>query len=182
MKAELAGVQKRLQAGCRFIDAHPRWVESANFHLTLVFLGDVEESRIGTIADAVDSVAAFVNPFELSMERIELFPPKSKQPKVISAGVRGDVKALQRVHEMLSRTLYEDGFDLEDRPYAPHLTLARLTSVKTASRVGPLVASHANVLHTKFQVEEIVLFESVPEPEGTSYVPLHVGRLTGSRL
>lgn len=172
-------MQKRLETGCRFIDAHPRWVSAENLHITLVFLGAVREERIAKLAAIADEVATWGGPFELELARLDLFPPKSKQPRVISVGVGGEKRTLSSLQEALANTASAAGFMLDQRSYKPHITVARLPSAKTASRVQSVVVAHANALQVKFRVGEIVLFESVSGENGPSYVPLHVAKLVG---
>ena len=178
-KEQVTTLQARLKTGCRFIDAHPRWVDPANLHLTLVFLGTLPDEAIPYLTDVSDAVANGTVPFELQMNRIELFPPDAKPPKVISATIGGDRKALKLLQTQLADSLSAAGFDIEQRPYQPHLTLARLTSVKTASRVQNLVSSHSAALQVAFAVSEIVLFESITKSSGPVYEPLHVSRFNG---
>lgn len=176
-RQSVADLQRRLQVGCRFIDAHPRWVAPENLHLTLVFLGSIAEDCVPIVTRAMESVAHRHFAFELETARLDLFPPNSKQLKVISADIMGQRRLLKSLQKDLSDTLRGAGFEVEDRPYKPHLTIARLPSVKTASRVGALVASHSEALKAKFPVEEIVLFESVTLDDRLEYRPLHLARL-----
>lgn len=129
------------------------------------------------VVDVMESVAALHHPFELETARLDLFPPNVKQPKVISVDIMGQRRFLKGLQQDLAMRLRGAGFPVEERSYKPHLTVARLTSVKTASRVGPLVASHSTALQAKFPVQEIVLFESVTHDDRLEYRPLHGARL-----
>lgn len=161
------------------MDAHPKWVEVENLHLTLLFLGSIDAGRVDEIARAADVVGGQVERFELLAARLGLFPPDSKDPKVLSVDVRGMDKGLQRLHARLRDAMAELGLKLGARPYKPHLTLARITSIKTASRLAPLAASHANKLSAKFPVTEFVLFESRLSQQSSTYHALN--RTTLSR-
>ncbi len=177
---QLADLQARLKIGCRFVDAHPKWVETDNLHLTLLFIGNINKTRIAELAEIADGVAAEMDPFDVVVARLGLFPADSKEPKVLSIDVRGMDKSLQRLHARLHDALSQREFDLERRPYKPHLTLARITSIKTGSRLAPLAASHANKLQTKFTASEVVLFESQLQAEGSTYNDLHTSKFTSS--
>jgi len=65
------------------------------------------------------------------------------------------------------------GFEIDARSYKPHITLARLTSTKTSARVGSIVTGNANAVRAKFQVHEVVLFESLAGEKTRKYLPLH---------
>lgn len=165
----LTNLQNRLKTGCRFVDAHPRWVDVSNLHLTLIFLGETSEERAASLDSLVESVVTQVEVFELELARPGLFPPDSKKPKVLSVDVKSTGKSLRNLYNDLHRSLTVAGYPVEERPYKPHLTLARLPSIKSAARFGPLVESHAKMLNFKFPVRDIVLFESILGPEGPSY-------------
>lgn len=177
VKKQVDSLQKRLKTGCRFVDAHPQWVSVENLHITLVFLGAVEERYIPALIDTSESVAKQWGAFDLELNRTDLFPPNSKQPRVISMGVGGEKRTLSRLQYQLAERLYYSGYDVDDRSYKPHITLARLPSAKTASRVQSVVGAHTNALQAKFRVEEIVLYESVSGEDGPSYVPIHRAQL-----
>lgn len=179
MKQQVASVQKRIATGCRFVDAHPRWVSADNLHITLVFLGTVTDEQVPELIATADQLAAQTAQFELELARIDLFPPKSKRPLVISAGIGGEKRALTRLQEKLAQAIEPAGIALDQRSYKPHITLARLPSVKTSSRVQSVVTAHTNALQVKFQVSAIVLFESVTGTDGPTYVPINTARLAG---
>lgn len=162
------------------MDAHPRWVDAENFHLTLVFLGSTDEKWIPRVCELADEVAGRTRPFFLELTRVELFPPNARQPKVISVVVGGEKREMVRLYDALAMRLSNSGFPVERRDYKPHLTLARLPSIKTAARIAPIVTAHSRLLNVKFPVEEFVLFESVSEDGAVRYVPLYTGRLQGA--
>jgi len=159
------------------VDCHPKWVKAANLHVTLVFLGNLSAREIPRVSDIMTLVVNEFTPFELSLEGLSFFPPDVKDPKVFSTGISGQVKILKQLNRELAGALRSANIYVEDRPYRPHLTLARLTSVKTASRLSPLAESHRNMLNTKFPVSEIVLFESRLGPNGATYTPVAVAPL-----
>ncbi len=179
VRAQLDDLQVRLKTGCRFVDSHPKWVPVQNLHITLVFLGQVADARLMQIHEAMARACETAEPFDLSLSGLGLFPPNSRNPKVISADVLDKQGTLKRIYRSLAEDLRAQEFAIEERSYKPHLTLARLTSVKTAARIGPLVESHREYLETKFPVQEIVLFESSPREGGVHYEPLINLPLTG---
>jgi 2'-5' RNA ligase len=172
VKARLADLQSRLVTGSRFVDAHPRWVPIENLHLTVLFLGATPISWVEHVQAAMDEKLAWIKSFEITVSKLTLFPPDSKNPKVLSLDVSSPGKALQQVHESLYKGL-EANYELETRLYRPHLTLARLPSVKSASRIAPLVTSHSSMMNFKFPANEVVLMESQPGPHGPIYKVLH---------
>jgi 2'-5' RNA ligase len=116
----------RLDLGQR-LDA--RWVPPANLHITLWFLGEVEQSRVEATVQAID--APFHEPaFDLEISGLGAFPP-SGSPRVLWLGVTSGGTPLARLHAELNQRLEPIGFVPERRAYSAHLTIAR---VKEMSR------------------------------------------------
>lgn len=101
-----------------------RWVPAEGVHLTLVFLGTVAADRVPAIAAALGRAAARHRPLELSVRGAGTFG-RSSSPRVLWLGVDGEVRALAALQRDVAGELEPLGFPREDRPFTPHLTLAR---------------------------------------------------------
>jgi 2'-5' RNA ligase len=108
-----------------------RWVHADNLHLTLVFLGEVEEGRVAALSTALTAAFGAHPPPTLQIVGAGTFPPPSRRgrpPRVAWIGVScaTGVEALRALHRDVSAAV-QGAVDvtLDDRPYAPHLTLAR---------------------------------------------------------
>lgn len=173
-----------MKTACRFVDAHPKWSQLPNLHITLAFLGYVDVQQIETARDVMDDAVAGVGEFELELDGLSFFPPNARDPKVLVANIGGNGKGLKRLHQGLIREISAHGIFVDDRPFRPHLTLARITSTRTASRLAPVVKSHSAQVAVKFKVRELVLFESRLTEQGVAYskvksVDLKPGGVTG---
>jgi 2'-5' RNA ligase len=103
-----------------------RWVNVASLHLTLAFLGDLDDERLASAHEATQAATQQGAPFALTLDRLGTFGPPHA-PRVIWAGVGGEVAALRHVQTALARELDTRGFPPQEYPdYAPHLTLARV--------------------------------------------------------
>jgi 2'-5' RNA ligase len=120
-----------------------RWVDPANLHLTLVFLGELDDARLAAATEAAGA-AASVKPFTLEVAGLGSFGPPHA-PRVVWAGLRGNLPRLNQLYEALAAALEARGFPRETRPFAPHLTLARLKA--------PLAADEAQRLARVLRVE-----------------------------
>ena len=100
-----------------------RPVRPAQLHLTLHFLGDVEDDVCGTLRDALAGVHGDL--FRLSIQGTGVFPPRGR-PSVLWAGVV-DLDALVALHAAIGAAVESCGLEIERRPYVPHVTLARFT-------------------------------------------------------
>jgi len=101
------------------------WVKTDNLHLTLTFLGELNDVQLAAASEATAEAARQCHPFALQLAGLGTFgPPRS--PRVIWAGVGGDVERLLALQSRLADALEARGFPREERPFSPHLTLARI--------------------------------------------------------
>jgi 2'-5' RNA ligase len=109
-----------------------RPVPEGYWHITLWFLGDVPEGRLSDLERILGRAAALVAPFRSNLSGCILFPDE-RRPRVVALGVpdlEGEWAALAG---SLRKPLKAGGFALEERPFHPHLTLARLTDPERAA-------------------------------------------------
>ncbi len=171
LKAQLAGLQKRLSAGGV---GDVRWVNPGAIHLTLKFLGSVETERVAGITNILADVSARTGSFELSLGGVGAFPALSR-PRVIWVGLGGETGRLKKLAEEIDRELAGAGFSREKRAYEPHLTLARIKyqpGSAPASLAGA-VAGTRGLTPAFFKVGSINLMKSDLSPAGARYTRLH---------
>ena len=108
-------------------DALPsvRFVDPESLHLTLAFLGELDDDRLALASEAARAAARTPAPFDLGIGGLGVFGPR-RAPRVVWAGVTGDVERLQEAQRRLADELAARGFLLDERAYSPHLTLARI--------------------------------------------------------
>jgi 2'-5' RNA ligase len=102
-----------------------RWVNVASLHLTLAFLGDLDDERLAAAHEATQAATQQGAPFQLTLDQLGTFGP-AHAPRVIWAGVGGDVASLRHIQGLLARELDRRGFPPQEHPFSPHLTLARI--------------------------------------------------------
>lgn len=164
----------RINADQRELDI--RWTHSSNFHVTLVFLGNVDESRIPEIEKTVETIAINTAPFDLKISGMGAFPDPFSS-RVLWFGVQNS-KYLRFLQGELSEQLRAARFPSEDREYSPHLTIARLRNpTKTKDMTSPFVRKTI----AKIPVTEIILYESVGAPPFRTYKDLKRFSLRGVR-
>jgi 2'-5' RNA ligase len=149
-------------------------VRPEGVHVTLRFLGEVAERRLPELSAAWRAAAAAGRPAELTATGLGTFPPRGR-PRVLWVGLHdgsgGNLAALAGLLEQAAR---EAGFPPEERPFAPHLTLARAGAGEAprrpAAEIGALGSFHA---------AEVTLYRSLPGRGGAVHTPLErypVGR------
>jgi 2'-5' RNA ligase len=114
------------------------WVDPASLHLTLAFLGELDDERLARARDATQQAARSVHPFSLRIAGLGTFG-RPDAPRVVWAGVGGDLDHLLRLHAALRAALASQGFVPEDRDFSPHLTLARLRTPLPPEQAARLI-------------------------------------------
>ena len=167
IRASLEGITGRLQKAA----AEVRWVKTADIHLTLKFLGTIEEERIPELTASIEQCIAGIAPFTVSVGCLGAFP-NEHNPQVIWIGAREESGRLSMMHKALESGLARMGFKEEKRPFAPHLTLGRLKSPrgKGAARQG--IEDFKSADCGSYEVGSICLFKSDLKPGGAVYTLL----------
>jgi 2'-5' RNA ligase len=154
-----------------------KWVEPENIHVSLLFLGEVNERDIHELCVAVGGCCAEVEAFRMSVETVGCFP-NPRRPRVVWAGIGEGKQELVALHDALEGPLMELGcYRREDRPYTPHVTLGR---VKAASAPEPLAAAiqrQAAWQGGEIDVREVHVLSSELRPTGPVYTVLSRAKL-----
>jgi 2'-5' RNA ligase len=154
-----------------------RWARPEALHITLKFLGEVEEGRVAEISDRIAEAAALApGGSTIHLEGVRMIGDK-RRPRMVWAGVREEDGALGRLQREVERACTRLGFPAESRPYTPHLTLSRLKA-RSATLAGA-VASRARIAIGSFPVHSCALFQSHLHPQGARYVCLQEFPLGG---
>lgn len=144
-------------------------VDPEGVHVTLKFLGEVDESRASELTDAlgraVESVG--VGPFEAVFEGYGVFPSLG-YISVVWVGVGAGSEELARLHEAIERETTTLGFDPEEHDFTPHATVARVRDARSKSEVRELVREEDPALG-RLRVEEVRLTESALSADGPVY-------------
>lgn len=154
------------------------WVPPTKRHLTLKFLGDVREDRLDGVVALADRVACQHRAFSMQLGGIGAFP-NFRRARVVWIGVEQEPR-LELLHHDLELACEQEGFEVEGRPFRPHVTLARVRTPLPVERVRALarVARTVRVKATTL-VERITLFESTLAPSGARYRRVHAATLGG---
>ena len=173
IKAGISGFIQRIK---RTAPGGIGWANPADFHLTLKFLGDVEEASAESIGDVVRGIAADTPVFPLTAAGTGFFPPRSPRPRVLWIGIEesAPLKALQG---RLEDALEPLGFIREDRPFHPHLTAARIRSGSVPPRILEQFAAGSGLVFGDFLVREMIFYQSLLRPSGAEHRPLVSGVL-----
>jgi 2'-5' RNA ligase len=151
-------------------------VKPEHSHLTLVFLGDVEDARVASVVEAVGRDLDR-SPFDIVFEGLGAFPPRGA-PRVLWVGVGAGASALIELQHEFTRRIAALGIPLEDRPFHPHLTLARWPESRPSDRQRALAQTPAGAI-ARARITGATLYQSRLSPVGPTYTPLARATLTG---
>lgn len=151
-----------------------RWIPQNNYHVTLVFLGNIDEKKIPEIEHIAGEVAKHIAPFPLKIADVGGFPDEFSS-RVLWFGVQNS-KALRHLQETLSLSLKNSGYTLDEREYSPHLTIGRL---RNPQRTRDLISPFVRKKIAKIQITEFILYESLGSHPFPVYKPLVRFQLTG---
>lgn len=104
-----------------------RWVNPSGIHLTLAFLGELDDEQLASAEQAAEIAAQQSRLFSYRLSHLGVFGSQ-RSPRVIWMGIDEPTGALTSVHRALQQTLVARGFEIDTRPFSPHLTLARVKS------------------------------------------------------
>lgn len=140
-----------------------RWVAPERYHLTVAFLGMVEESRLDDVAATVRIATASATPLELPLDAVGAFP-NPKHVRVAWVGSRDPQPAFAALCSAVRGALHPIGFTFEDEA-VPHVTLARADG---SQRLPPVTVP----LGIALEIASLALFRSTEGPGGSRYVVL----------
>jgi RNA 2',3'-cyclic 3'-phosphodiesterase len=172
----VAGFLKQVQDRLRASVANIRWVSTANVHLTLKFLGDIEPAMVPMIVSQLDAAARSMPPFSLIAKGAGVFP-NLRQARVLWVGLNGDLKQLDVLQQDLETRLATLGFKCERRPFRAHLTIGRTRRRPDSKTLGVLLEPLKAEASEPFGVHEIRFYQSVLKPAGAEYTLLHTASL-----
>jgi 2'-5' RNA ligase len=163
-KEELQGLARQL----RRAGIHASWVKSDRMHLTLRFLGEIDEDQAETVADYLARGYAGRTSFECAVEGVGAFP-NVRRPNVVWAGVGPLEGGLADTQAIAEQAALEIGLKPERRRFRPHLTLGRIRKPEQAGHLGRALAPLRSFRGKEFSVGGVTLFSSTLTPEGPIY-------------
>ena len=150
-----------------------RRVKPENLHVTLAFLGWTPDEQLATVTEAATEAAAPVPRFTLDFDRAGRFPERGR-PRVVWLGMAAGAPSVMKLGEGVHASLRSRGLRFDDRPLAPHLTLARIDEDASSSEAKTVAAALEGLAvgDLRFEVGEIAVVQSVLSPKGPRYTAL----------
>ncbi|MCX5678514.1 MAG: RNA 2',3'-cyclic phosphodiesterase [Candidatus Omnitrophica bacterium] len=173
---EIKDALARIESHLKYAGADVKWVNPKIIHLTLKFMGEINDNKCEVVKSALDAIAKSAKSFEVTVKDVGTFP-NSARPRVIwlglDKGASESVELAKRIEESLSKI----GFPAENRPFSPHLTIGRVRSSLNIEKLKEKISSASLEIQPggtiSQKVTSIILFQSTLTPQGPIYTKLH---------
>lgn len=168
------------QDALRATGADVKWVQAESMHLTLKFLGWVDDARVPEIVKAVGAALDGQAPFRLRVAGVGGFPTPTA-PRVIWVGVEEGATELAELSRLVEDAVEPLGFEREGRPFSPHVTVGRAKGPGGRQGLTAAMREAAEREFGEMQVTKVELMRSDLRPTGPVYTSQRVFELTATR-
>jgi len=164
IKRGVAAIQERLKTS----GADVSWTRPEGMHLTLKFLGEVEEKRLPELESTLTAAVGGWCPFSVDVYGLGVFP-SMRRARVVWVGLRDHGDYLSRLQRDVERLFEKIGFPSEGRGFTPHITLGRIRSPKDVEKLLDMIEEDKDVALEGFEVSCVHLMQSMLKPAGAVY-------------
>jgi 2'-5' RNA ligase len=142
-----------------------KWVKDDQMHLTLRFIGETGEQQFKQVRDALAGIEGAS--FEMSLESVGQFPERGS-PRVLWVGLKAP-NDLRQLQQTIETTLLNLDLDPQDKPFSPHITLARFKTPPAPESMRQYLRQHMEFRSTAIPVKSFILYSSLLQPHGPVY-------------
>ena len=171
----LAQLQDRLRAS----RADVKWVEPQNLHLTVRFLGEIDDAQRSLIEAVAQTTAARIGPVTAGFGALGAFPSASS-PRVVWVGLEQGAEALERLAAQVESQLVQAGWPGAEKPFSAHITLGRVRSPRGRSELVRALREVSWTPPASFVVDHLTLFRSDLSSSGPRYSVVSTFRFCGA--
>jgi 2'-5' RNA ligase len=164
IRERVAEVQEQLRA----TQAKVKWVEPANFHFTLRFIGEVPDQEVEEFAKVAEGTWGSRTPQDVLVRGVGVFT-QLRRPRVIWVGVHQGGELISQLHEELSARLAHTYGGPEEKSFTPHLTIGRVKALRPDNRLTDAISEMSDVEVGVFRPDRFVLYQSRLARSGASY-------------
>lgn len=164
---EIKKALSKIQDELRTARADVKWVAPENIHLTLKFLGEVEENKIQKISQILKDISSQTKPFTIALSELGAFPGL-KYPRVSWIGIAEGKTELSKLAELIEDNLVQLKFPKEKRGFSAHFTLGRFRSGKNKDAFSQKLNT-IKVPGLRQEIKSVTLFKSILTPKGPIY-------------
>ncbi|MCI0499639.1 MAG: RNA 2',3'-cyclic phosphodiesterase [Planctomycetales bacterium] len=173
VRGRIEQVQKQLARQLNLSGRDVKWVHPDQIHLTLKFLGEVRDTAVTQVCDAVTRTAGRFDGFEFQVRGAGVF---GRPARVVWAGGAA-CAPLMELQAALENEFSRIGWEKENRPFAGHLTLCRVKNASAGRKLEDAIEAYRNELFGSVSVSQVVLYHSVLDSAGPQYSAVCTGKL-----
>ncbi|HJX31764.1 MAG TPA: RNA 2',3'-cyclic phosphodiesterase [Thermodesulfobacteriota bacterium] len=171
LNAEIIFHLEKVQKELRTLPADVKWVNPQSIHLTLKFLGNIEEGNVEDIARGIQNGIKGVKSWSAAVRNMGAFP-SLKNPRVIWIGIEDQSGQLVRLQNQIEQQMSKLGFEEEKRKFSAHLTLGRVRSPKGRDELVKYLLDERERVFGEIKVDRVILFKSELRPTGAVHTVL----------
>jgi RNA 2',3'-cyclic 3'-phosphodiesterase len=173
---EIKNILGQIEAYLRYAGADVKWARPEVIHLTVKFLGEIDEKQCEDVKAALEAVVKTTAAFEMTLKDIGAFPA-IEHPRVVWVGIEEGAAEITALASRIESSLEKLGFAREERPFSPHLTIGRVRSPLNIVKLKEKVLTAASQFRMPeigtHKVTSVILYKSTLTPQGPLYVKLH---------
>jgi len=143
------------------------WTNPEQYHVTLRFIGDTEQSLIKRIGSEMHAGMTVPDPASLDVVKLDSFGPR-KRPRVIWVGF-GETDLFESLRSEVDRVLERCGIPAGNQPFRAHLTLGRVRGLRDLHNYYLTLEAMEQKFNSTVRFEKLVFFRSIPGPRGPEY-------------
>lgn len=170
---------KQLQEHLKVYTNVVKWTACETWHITLKFLGEVQQNMLNSIIPICKNIANNFNTFEIALNSVGVFPEK-RHPRILFLDTEPSLTLVQ-LQLQIENQLLEIGFPNEKREFHPHITLGRVkepSKLFSESKVFlDKFAKAGKKFKYKFLAKQFCLYQSILQKEGPIYTPVEIFNL-----
>ncbi|MCG2713166.1 MAG: RNA 2',3'-cyclic phosphodiesterase [Candidatus Omnitrophica bacterium] len=173
IRKELFRLQSELK---KSLKGNISWVELKNIHLTLRFLGQINDEQLEEIKKIVEETGKKIKKFNLGLGLIRAFPDVSN-PRIVWVGINYGFKQLNEINAELEDKLEIINFTVREKHFHPHFTIARVKSIDGKNILPEITRKIRPKLLTE-AVDKLIIFQSELTPQGAKHTELFEAKLS----
>ena len=174
VRKALSATQEKLKSECPDV----RWIPAGQLHLTVKFLGEVEDSDVLAVSQALERAAAASKPFTMRTGKCGCFPERGAV-RIVWAKAIEESGLLARCLAAVEAQIEPLGFPREHRPFAAHITIGRVREDRSKGRLRNVVEAHRGE-EIEQDVLSLTLMSSALSPKGSTYTAVSRAKLGAS--
>ena len=168
VRVRIKQIQNRLRQELNLSDKQVKWVHPEQIHLTLKFLGNVDDAALTSACDVVKRTASEFESFDFEAKGLGVF---GRPARIVWVGI-SDCQPLKQLQAELEEQFSELGWDKENRPFSGHLTLCRVKNASAGRKLADCVGQYKNERLGLIAATEVVVYQSQLSSAGPLYTAI----------